>query len=333
MTQQYTAEGNSALDAVAARHGLSRSAVDAMLLAVNLGGGSMAQFSIPELGGSGQWMRGGMTMVGDMFDHALKARVDALCNELSNLLATTTVFPAAPAPAPGSSQQQYQGTGGFGLAGFGQGSNNWWPAELGVPSSSGGQNDSRYAFFPAVRRLAVLTGGQLRVFDTLDHNIGGVSQQQGSGPQSLQFSSQLGTFTVDSLPEVTAGSQGRSDQPVQQPAEPVAAPPNPPRARSARCAAGRRGGTRPPTSSPPSRPSPACTSAASSATRSSRRRRRNCWRGCSYGVAGPTPSQHSTKEKVEHAEHRDYPRRIPPSPGRAQLTGTWGPSAPMTGCR
>ena len=81
--------------------------------------------------------------------------------------------------------------------------NNWWPAELGVPSSTGGQNDSRYAFFPTVRRLAVLTGGELRVFDTHEHNIGGVSQQQGSGPQGLQFSSQLGTFTVASLPEVT----------------------------------------------------------------------------------------------------------------------------------
>ena len=220
MTQRYTPEGDAALDVIAARHGISRGAVDAMLLAVNLGGGTMAQFAIPELGGSGQWMRGGMTMVGDMFDNALKGRVDALCNDLSTLVATTTVLASAPAPASGSRQQQYQGAG---AGGFGQGANNWWPAELGVPSSTGGQNDSRYAFFPAVRRLAVLTGGQLRVFDTLEHSIGGVSQQQGSGPQSLQFSSQLGTFTVGSLPEVTTGSQGQSDRPVQQPAEPVSA--------------------------------------------------------------------------------------------------------------
>ena len=66
-----------------------------MLLAVHAGGGTMAQFSIPELGGSGQWMRGGMTMVGNMFDNALKARVDALCSELAQLIATTTVFPAS----------------------------------------------------------------------------------------------------------------------------------------------------------------------------------------------------------------------------------------------
>ena len=33
-----------------------------------------------------------MTMAGDMFDNALKARVDTLCNELAQLIATTTVF-------------------------------------------------------------------------------------------------------------------------------------------------------------------------------------------------------------------------------------------------
>ncbi|NED69847.1 SHOCT domain-containing protein, partial [Streptomyces sp. SID10244] len=94
MDASLTPEAESAVADVAQRHGLSREAVLAMLLAVNNGGGTMAQFSIPELGGSGQWMRGGMTMVGNMFDNALKARVDALCGELSQLLATTTVFPA-----------------------------------------------------------------------------------------------------------------------------------------------------------------------------------------------------------------------------------------------
>ena len=32
---------------------------------------------------------------------------------------------------------------------------NWWPADLGVPSRLGAQNDVRYAYFPAKRRLAV----------------------------------------------------------------------------------------------------------------------------------------------------------------------------------
>jgi Short C-terminal domain len=159
----------------------------AMLFAIHAGGGTMAQFSIPELGGSGQWMRGGMTMVGDMFDNALKARVDALCGELAQLLATTTVFSASPAGFP---------------AGFT--SANWWPAGLGVPSSSGGQNDARYAIFPSTRRLAIQINGVTKVFDTGEHQIGGVQQQQTGGYGSVTFTSQLGTFDVSSLSELGA---------------------------------------------------------------------------------------------------------------------------------
>jgi hypothetical protein len=152
-----------------------------MLVAVNNGGGSMAQFSCPELG-SGQWMRGGMTMVSDMFNHGLKTTVNNLCGELSQALANQQIFrPAAP--------------GGFG-------SGHWWPAEFGHASSSGGQNNIRYAVFPQARRLAVQRDGQVSVFDTLDHQIGGVSQQQG-GDSSLTFTSQYGTLTTLSLPLVS----------------------------------------------------------------------------------------------------------------------------------
>jgi hypothetical protein len=148
-----------------------------MLDAVIHGNGNQAQFSHPEFSGSGQWMRGGMTMVGDMFNHGLKATVDNLCNELSNALASTQLFPPAPAGA--------------------RHGNQWWPGDLGIPFSTGGQNNLRYAVFD--RRLAVEANGQVTVYDTLDHNIGGVSQQQ-SGDTSLTFSSQFGSVAVDSLP-------------------------------------------------------------------------------------------------------------------------------------
>jgi len=151
MKATVTPEAENAIGDIAQRQGLSREAVLAMLLALRAGGGTMAQFSIPELGGSGQWMRGGMTMVGNMFDNALKARVDALCNELSQLLTTTTVFP----PAAAGSQLRFS-------------ANNWWPADLGVPSSVGGQNDVRYAFFPSTRRLAIQFNGVTKVFDDLE---------------------------------------------------------------------------------------------------------------------------------------------------------------------
>jgi hypothetical protein len=187
MKATVTPEAEGAIADIAQRHGLSREAVLSMLFALRAGGGTMAQFSIPELGGSGQWMRGGMTMVGDMFDNALKARVDALCNELVQLLATTSVFPASTA----RSRME------FGPMDFG--SNNWWPADLGVPSAAGGQNDVRYAFFPSTRRLAVQINDVTRVFDTGDHHIGGVQQQQGGGYGSVIFTSQFGTFGVSTL--------------------------------------------------------------------------------------------------------------------------------------
>jgi hypothetical protein len=210
MKATVTPEAESAITEIAQRHAISRDAVLAMLFALQNGGGTMAQFSIPELGGSGQWMRGGMTMVGNMFDNALKARVDALCGELSLLLDSTTVFPATTAGAH---------AGGFT-------SGNWWPLDLGVPSASGGQNDARYAVFPSTRRLATQIGGVIRIYDTGEHRIGGVQQQQGGRPGLAQFTSQFGTFDVSSLREL--GTQQVADTPAAAPAPrsaPEAAPP------------------------------------------------------------------------------------------------------------
>jgi len=202
MQATVTPAADAAVTEIARRQGLSRAAVLAMLLAVHAGGGTMAQFSIPELGGSGQWMRGGMTMVGDMFDHTLKARVDALCTELAALLSTTTVFAADPLGATDTATP-------------------WWPKDLGTPTATGGQNDSGYAIFPAARRLAIRIGGTIRVFDTGEHRIGGVQQQQGGGFSSVGFTSQLGTFALSSLPELSAPAS--APQPVATAAEPTAA--------------------------------------------------------------------------------------------------------------
>src|SRR5450432_3177031 len=154
--QEFTNEGNQAIQALSQRYGISTDAVKTMLFAVNAGGGTMAQFYCSELGGGGQWMRGGMTMVGDMFNHGLQATVSGLCSELSNLLNSQQVFLPVPQNA----------SGGYG--------NQWWPGHLGSPSSSGGQNDSRYAYFPQTQRLAIDRGGQITVYNTLDHQIGGV---------------------------------------------------------------------------------------------------------------------------------------------------------------
>jgi hypothetical protein len=109
----------------------------------------------------GQWSQGGMVMVGDMFNNALKARVDALCAELAGLLRAAGLF--APAVASRQSQSQSQGQrGGSGVSLFVLGSlasAEWWPSDLASPASVGAQNELRYAFFPATRRLAIARGG------------------------------------------------------------------------------------------------------------------------------------------------------------------------------
>lgn len=188
--QKLTPNGENLVNDISNRYHLSRDAVIHMLVAVNNGNGTMAQFNCPELGGGGQWMRGGMTMVGDMFNNGLKTTVDNLCSELSAAIANMQVFPVIPAGTPGS--------------------NNWWPSFCGSPFSSGGQNNIRYAVFPG--KLAVESNGQVTVYDTLNHNIGGVSQQQG-GDTSLTFSSQFGTISVNQLPIISGA--GTSQPPVQ----------------------------------------------------------------------------------------------------------------------
>jgi hypothetical protein len=177
----------------------------------------------------GQWSQGGMIMIGDMFNQGLKYRVDALCNDLSALLREQ---PSIHAPAPSfqsaSSQSQSQGGGGVSLFASGS-SGSWWPADLGQPSSSGAQNDMRYAFFPASRRLAIQQGGRIRVFDTGDHQLGGFSQQQGSD-QSLTFTSQYGVVRTLDMPLVSDGGNA-PPAPPPQPAsqESVSQPPPVPR--------------------------------------------------------------------------------------------------------
>jgi hypothetical protein len=77
----------------------------------------------------------------------------------------------------------------------------WWPDDLGQPSSSGSQNDVRYAFFPDKRRLAVERNGNLSVYNSGDYQISGVSQQQ-RHRHDLAFSSQKGEIRAEDLKKI-----------------------------------------------------------------------------------------------------------------------------------
>lgn len=83
-------------------------------------------------------------------------------------------------------------------------SGDWWPGGMGHPNSVGSQSGMRYAYFARAKRLAIERDGVVTLYDTQDHQIGGVSPQQTlSG--SLRFASQHGAVEVTSLPVVNGG--------------------------------------------------------------------------------------------------------------------------------
>ena len=226
--------GQQAVNDLAQRYSFSQDAVLAMLEAVIAGHGGMAQFNHPEFGGSGQWMRGGMIMLSDMFNNYLKGRVDGLCNDLAVLVTSQPDWISG-----GSFQSQNQGSGfgqqqqgGYGSQqqqnGLGptgpaslfvppaQGmASNWWGTDLNWPTSTGSQNNVRYAYFAQARRLAIEIGGRVTIYDTLDHQIGGFSQQQSVGG-SLTFTSQYGLVEVTRLPIISV--DGAAPPPTASPA-------------------------------------------------------------------------------------------------------------------
>lgn len=240
--------GHELISGVAQRHGFSFDATMSMLDAVINGNGNMAQFNHPEFAGSGQWMRGGMIMVSDMFNSYLKGRVDGLCCELGNVVANQPELVRSGSfqsqnqggghsSGYGSGQQQssfgggspnQQGAGGFGAASlFVPGSSNdWWPSDLRFPNSTGAQNGVRYAYFAQARRLVIDVGGIVTVYDTLDHQIGGFSQQQAVGG-TLGFNSQYGLIDVASLPVISSNGRPPPRLPSTQSASSNQSPPTP----------------------------------------------------------------------------------------------------------
>lgn len=173
--------------AIAGKHGLSEGAVQVALEALRAGQGHQAQFNHPDLGGMGQWSRGGMLMIGEMFNDRLKGRIAALFDDLA---------PYGDVPSPERAR---------GAMSTVSGKASRWPVALGAPSSTGSQNGMHYAVFPEARRLAVEQNGKCTIYDTADHQISGVSQQQ-SGGQNLSFTGSGGTISLADLTVVADGN-------------------------------------------------------------------------------------------------------------------------------
>ena len=187
-----TPEGQRVVDDASRRHSVSTEAVRILLEALVSNGG-------------------GMIMIGDMFNNDLKSRIGALCAELSDVVRHTDIVPNRSRSSQWQSQSNEGGPplpqSSFFVSGndrFG-GGGDWWPSDLGIPGSTGAQNNLRYAYFPDRRRLALDVNGQVSIHDTGEHLITGFAQQQ-SGDQSLTFTSQHGVVRLDSLPRIVGSA-------------------------------------------------------------------------------------------------------------------------------
>lgn len=219
--QRLTSQGQKKINDIAQQYNVSTDAVMTLLQAVNNGNGTMAQFNHPELGGSGQWMSGGMITVSDMSNNNLKSMVDGICIKLSNLLAEQ---PFVPAPLNGSQnmgrqQQQQVGHGVPNTNDNNESLSHWWPIELGVPTMTGVQNNICYAYFATQKRLAIEINRQVTLFDTLAHQLSGISQQQGGG-SSITFTSQHGMVDVFNLPVISSTELAETQTPSASANEP-----------------------------------------------------------------------------------------------------------------
>jgi hypothetical protein len=158
-------------------------------------------------------------MVGDMFNHGLKHRVDALCSELAGMLREQ------PMSAENVAYRSEDTAAGVSLfVSRSEAAGQWWPSGLGSPASIGAQNNLKYAYFPSSSRLVILQDRQVRIYDTGEHRISGVSQQQ-SGDQSLTFTSQLGLVRVADLRLVNLQEEEpKSADATSEPVRPLPGP-------------------------------------------------------------------------------------------------------------
>jgi len=207
------------IDALAQRYPFGEMAIAHLLAAVADGQTQMAEFDHPDFGGPGMWMAGGMLMLSRPNDHQLKAEVEALCEELGALLRAepglvdNTSIRHSSVAAVSQSQTQRSGVPGpvHGQPSMAAASSDW-PAALGTPNVTGSQNDLRYAWSAETARLAIDDGRAITLYDTGDHWISGISQQQGGQHANLTLTSQHGTVVLSDLHKIET-TPASADQP------------------------------------------------------------------------------------------------------------------------
>lgn len=165
------------IEKIAKKYGVSVGAVTMLFSGLQSAHGGQVQFNHPELGGMGQW-QSGMVMIGDMFNYALKAKVDDLCRELSVLVKA----------------EKMQETKKSIIKNF--------DAIHGTPALKGSQNDMRYAYYPEKNIFIVEQYDKVSKFNTEGYQISGISQQQSNFSQDLKLTTDKGEITIASLPKL-----------------------------------------------------------------------------------------------------------------------------------
>ena len=206
---RFSKEDKQFVQAVAQHHQLSESAVETLFVAIQAGHGTAAQFNHPELGGLGQWMGGGMIMLGDMFNHRLKAAVAQVCTEIANYLVGRPQPSEAERPQTRQTKSQAKEPSAMQFKPFApmremtfSAQEPWWPQEFGTPTASGAQNTLQYVYFAQKKRLVIRLDQRVAVYDTQDHQINGVSQQQ-DAKQKVTFRSQKGELSLSLLKKLS----------------------------------------------------------------------------------------------------------------------------------
>ena len=188
-----TSAGENAVQNLAQRYGVSVDAVRTLLSAVAAGGGSMAQFYHA---GSRRWR----PVDARRHDHGRGHVQQRAAGHGQRTLLGALV--AAQQPAGLCARSAELELGGFMASG-----NDWWPSELGQPELERRTERRALRLLPeraTPRHLAQRPDHRLR-HARPQHRRRAAAAGRHSG--SLSFSSQFGTFTVESLPTVVGGAQ------------------------------------------------------------------------------------------------------------------------------
>ncbi|MBC7893460.1 MAG: hypothetical protein H7Y12_14685 [Sphingobacteriaceae bacterium] len=188
---------NEELSKLAERHGFSPALAQQILAQLQQNGGRQAQFNDPSLGGYGQW-QGGMLMIGDMMNYALKAKVAAFLADLAALATKSPAVPDALAQKARQAAETLQQTA-FGSAQQSASAQN--SASVQQSGRGGGfsvtQNGTTYQYSAEHNALVV---NETEIYDTTGLRILGISSQQQNGQGILVLNTDQGPKQLSDLP-------------------------------------------------------------------------------------------------------------------------------------